>query len=378
MAILNSWQRLDRVLLGQQFGNGSAGTATISADPNTRATVTGTAATSTSTLGSAILSNGDVCVLHQTQGTGAGQWEIQKVLSGGGTTSITWITPLQYTYGTGAQCIKFNLNSVVTVNAHSIPAWNGTTGGVEVINGANSITVAQALTGTGLGFRGGNAIAQTGEGTPGVLGPAAYSGEGTVGASVQGTSANGNGGGGGQNRYGGNPHDGAGGGGGGHAVAGTTAADTGAPGGTGGGAVGEADLTITDLGGGGGGASVQSGGDASAGGAGGGIIILISKSVIITGSIVNAGANSGATAHGTGGGGAGGAILVVAGTVTLGSNLITALAGAAGTASNGVNGGDGSVGRIAVHHSGAVTGTTNPSYTDVIEKNQNAGVQIIG
>ena len=46
MATLNSWQKISRVL-SSDFGDGASGSATISSDPNTRATFTGTA-TSTS------------------------------------------------------------------------------------------------------------------------------------------------------------------------------------------------------------------------------------------------------------------------------------------------------------------------------------------
>lgn len=358
MGVLSQWQKISRVLGGLPFGNGSAGNTTISSDPNTRATVIGTADATTSTLGSAILQNGDICILHQTQGAGAGQWEVQKVLSGGGTTSITWLVPLKYTYGAGAQCIKFSLNLAVTVNAHSPTAWNGSTGGVEVICGRNSITIAQALIGTGLGFRGGNSVNDSGNGL-------AYAGEGTVGATIKQTSANGNGGGGGNSQYQA-PIDDVGGGGGGNGAAGSPAATTYGTPGAGGLEVGAGDLTTIDLGGGGGGASAQTSEDASNGGNGGSIVILISKSVIITGSIVNGGNNSGSSSKSTGGGGAGGSVLIVAATVTLGSALITALGGTSLNPTDGDGkGGDGSVGRVAVHHSGAVTGTSNPTFTDV-------------
>lgn len=49
----------------------------------------------------------------------------------------------------------------------------------------------------------------------------------------------------------------------------------------------------------------------------------------------------------------------------LGSNLLTATGGAGGTETRA--GGNGSTGRIAVHHYGTVTGTTNPTFTDVTD-----------
>jgi hypothetical protein len=56
--------------------------------------------------------------------------------------------------------------------------------------------------------------------------------------------------------------------------------------------------------------------------------------------------------------------LVVCQTAALGTNALVSTGGAGGTGSGG-NGGGGSVGRIAIHHSGAITGTTNPTFTDV-------------
>jgi hypothetical protein len=371
MAVLNSWQRIDRVISGKPFGDGADGSATISSDPNTRATITGTATQSTSTLGSAILSNGDVCILHQTQGTGAGQWEIQKVSSGGGTTSITWTKPLQYTFGTGAQCIKFNLNNVVTVNAHSITGWNGTTGGIEVICGKTSITVAQALNGnganagtlgnwpiTGGGFRGG----WSDEGTN----SHGLQGEGVTGGGSQSASANGIGAGAG----GGNANYNAGGGGG-HAVAGTAGSGSGADNGAAGGAAGDtSDLTTMVFGGGGGGATGTAGSHTTTaingGGNGGGIIILISNSITMSSTAtVGGGAVTTSGVRILGGAGAGGSVLLICGIATLGTNNITSLGGAAHGSPE--TGGAGAVGRIAIHHSGTVTGTTSPTFDDTSE-----------
>ena len=69
---------------------------------------------------------------------------------------------------------------------------------------------------------------------------------------------------------------------------------------------------------------------------------------------------------GGGGGGAGGSCLIACQVATLGTNVITATAGTGGASGGaGGNGGNGSVGRIAIHHSGTVTGTTNPTFTDV-------------
>src|SRR5258708_2588576 len=172
MSNLNAWQKLDRVIAGRPFGDGAAGNSTISSDPNTRATASGSSGSSSLTIGSSVLSNGDVFVIHQTQGSGHDQWEINKVLSGGGTTSITCFAPLHYSYGSGAQVIKFSMNSNVTVNNHTIAGWDGSKGGIEVICGRISVVGSGTITGTGTGFRGGSnsgssADGQQGEGYPG-------------------------------------------------------------------------------------------------------------------------------------------------------------------------------------------------------------------
>lgn len=374
MAVLNSWQRIDRVLSGKPFGDGADGNATISSDPNIRATITGTAGQNTGTAGSTSFANGDVVLLHQTQGANAGKWEINRVSSGGGTTSLTFKKPLQYTYGTGAQIIKVPMYDVVSVNTHAITNWNGSIGGVEIIVGKTSISVNGVITanggnggngiaggmstgGTGAGFAGGN-------GQSGINGYQAFSGAGTTGAQAQQFTPRGNGGGGGRNSS-----SATSGGGGGNVITGTNGSGSGNPG-QGGTGIGSADLTTLVLGGGGGGGSKDSSTEgAGAGGAGGGIVILISEAITTTSGIT---ANGGSGGSGTGGGprpggggGAGGSILFICSTATLGSNVNTATGGAGGGGT--ATGGAGAVGAIAVHHSGTVTGTTNPTFTDVFD-----------
>lgn len=348
MGVLNSYQRLDRVIPGKPWGDGSAGNATISSDPNTRETVTGTAGQNTSTIGSAILSNGDVVFLIQMQGTGAGQHEIQRVQSGGGTTSITWTKNLQFTYGTGAQAIKFSMNDEATVNAHSPTGWNGSVGGIEVICGKKSITVNGAINGSGTGFRGGPKSTTNGVN--------AYQGESTLGYGGQSLSANGMGGG------GGNECSGAGGG---HVASGGSTSQNGKTA-VGGGTGGSDDLTTMILGGAGGGSQWGGASQCGDGGNSGGIAILISKNIVLNAGVpVNGASSTGGTNRG-GGGGAGGSVLLVCETASLGTNQITSAAGS-GYPGSESTGGNGSVGRIAVHHSGTVTGTTSPTFTNITD-----------
>jgi len=376
MAVLNKWQRIDRVISGKPFGNGSAGDVTISSDPNTRATIIGTATLTSGTAGSTAFANSDVVVLHQAYGTGAGQWEINRVVSGGGTTSLVFSKALNYTYVTGAQIVKIPQYKTATVSAHTITAWTGTTGGLWVIAANTSITLGGTLNASGVT---GSATTSDGDGTSGggfrgggckFGNPiTAYSGDGATGLRTQQNGARGNGGGGGYNGTGF-----AGGGGGGNGTAGGAGGGS-TYGGTGGGAGaadGVADLTNMMMGGGGGGASrdatSKSAGD---GGSGGGIVILIGKNIVTSShgvtSTGGAGGNGAADFGSGGGGAAGGSILFVCGTATLGTTKNLTAAGAGGAGGCEADGGAGGVGRIAVHHSGTVTGTTNPTFSDTTD-----------
>lgn len=362
--MLNSWQRIDRVLSGFPFGNGSDGAYSSATIPTlTKDSCSGTATSTTLTTAGSTFANGDVLLIHQTRGTGVGQWEINRVSSGGGTATLTLQVALNYTYtdsgASQAQATKIPMYSNVTVESGTwtVPAWDGNTGGILVFASNGTTTVTGTISGSGKGHVGGSAnIVNNGSG---------YQGEGTGGSSALSTSANGNSGGGGQGNTGsGGQPAGAGGG---NGAAGTSATVA-----VGGSAVGSSDLITLCLGGaGGGGATNSSGTDGErggAGGSGGSAIFIFSKYITISGSIVangNNGSNTGGIHSGGGGGGAGGSSLVVCQTASLGSSLITASAGAGG--SGGAGGAAGGTGRIAVHHSATVTGTTSPTFTDVTD-----------
>jgi hypothetical protein len=358
MGVLNTYQRLDRVLPGLPFGNGSAGSVTISSDPNTRDTCTGTASSTTLTTGSATFANGDVLLIHQTKGTGAGQWEINRVASGGGSTSLTLQVALQYSYVSGAQAIKIPMYSTATISSYTPTAWNGSVGGIDIICGNISIT-GGGVSASSVGFRGGSG--KVGNGTSDWGG---QSGEGTTGGLVnQQSSANGNGAGGGANSGGSNRN---GGGGGGCATSGQpgnlNGKGSGGPG-AGGGSAGSSDLTSIVLGGGGGQQGFYGGWTPGPGGNGGGILILISKSITISSGITSNGGAGGGVNAGSGGG-AGGSILLICRDASVGT-YISATGGAGANPGADGSGGNGSDGRIAIHHSGTVTGTTNPTFTDI-------------
>lgn len=361
---LYAWQKIDRVLTGSSFGDGASGSATISSDPNTRATATGTASSASVTAGSTSFANGDLVLLHQTQGTGAGQWEINRVSSGGGTTSLTMQIALQYTYGTGAQIIKVPRYTTATVSAHSVTAWNGTTGGIEVLAANTSVTISGALNAASVGFRGEKT--EINENQNGIQG------ESQSGTGTRSRSANGTGGGGGTyvsaDRKGG-------GAGGGNATAGENGQTKDLSlGGLSGTTTNNDDLSSMTFGGAGGqGAYYGQSAAISQAGNSGGIVVIFAKSFTNSSSVsVNGetGTNA-AAATGGGGSGAGGNILIVCETASLGTNTLTAAGGSRTVEdSNNGYGGAGGNGRIAIHHSGTVTGSTNPTFYDIAYSSQ--------
>jgi len=372
MAVLSSFQKITRVLPGMPFGSGADGAYSSATIPTlTKDSCSGTATSTTLTTAGSTFANGDILLIHQTRGTGAGQWEINKVASGGGSTSLTLQVANHYTYtdsgASQAQAIKIPQYTNVTVQSGTwtVPAWDGNVGGIGVFASKGTVMVTGNVTGASIGFRGtasdGAQIRLTG-----------YQGEGTSGDNTtRSTSANGTGGGGGEYASGGAGHPGAGAGGG-HALAGSNGG-SGDPGvgGTQGAQGGSADLVTAIFGGSGaqGGTDQSNPATAGVGGNSGGGWIIFARNIVFSGTNNVNGANgtnsSNSSWGGGGGGGSGGFCLIACSTATLGSNLITATAGTGGT--GGGTGGTGSVGRIAVHHSGTVTGTTNPSFTDITD-----------
>jgi len=333
------------------FGNGSTG-STYAVPSNEGCS--STLASKTLTLASAgSFSDGDLILIHQTRGTNAGHWQLNKILSGAGTTTLTLESDTTLAYADSganqAQVIEINQYEDLTVGALTVPDWDGSKGGIVAILDKGTCTVDSTINGTGKGHLLG---VQDGSSAPG------QQGEGTGGAGANLNAANGNGGGGGNYSSG----TWGGGGGGGNGAAGTTGQTNthigSAAGGVGGSAVGSASLVTMNLGGGGGASKDRSGGD------GGGMAFIFANNIVITGAITM-GAVVGATRasgdlEGAGGGGAGGSVLLKAVTATLGSGLITCPGAAGGTAPK-ANGGAGAVGRIHLDYSDSFTGTTSPS-----------------
>ena len=337
------------------FGNGHDGSTYVTP---AYAGCSGTISTKAVTIDTAsTFADGDLVLIHQSRGTSAGVWELNKIASGGGTTSLTMEHDLMNTYtdsgASQAQVIELKEYNNLTVSSTiTAPLWDGNKGGIIAFLDKGTATISGSLVATGRGFDGypgDTDPGRQGEGTPSIGGTrtTAANGSGAGGGAV-----------GGSNRC-------AGGGGGGHATSGGTGGTggTGSAGGVGGGVVGNAALTLMDMGGAGG----SGGGDIGAGGSagnGGGIIVIIAKQIVVTGTIYSRGNNGGATSgtyEGCGGAGAGGSVLLKAEIATLGTTKIVATGGTGGTYSGAPSGGSGGTGRIHLDYSGSYTGTTSPT-----------------
>lgn len=340
--------------------------------------------------------NGDFVMIHQSRGSSYSFWELNCIVSGAGTATLTLLLPLCNTYtdttSDKAQVVEMKDYSKVTINTGhtiSVSAWDGNSGGIipffcNGITTINGILTASGTNGalskdylpantSGGGFLGGKS-SHAGSGSD-VRG---YCGEGLLVPYSQG-AANGVGGGGGfvdnegtGDRYGGP------GGGGGNATAGTAGDNvSGANGGDAGGTAGNAGLTLMSFGGGGGGGALRQGDiyTAGAGGSGGGIILIISKMIVFgaSGSIKAIGGNGGSApdypAHG--GGGAGGSILLKTQMpVDLGTGKVLASGGTGGRADgySGAKAGNGGTGRIHCDCATLISGTTTPTIDARIDK----------
>jgi len=369
-----TWRSDDTDTWLDAFGAGGSGTSY--AVPSNEG-CSGTISTSTLTLATAgTFANGDLVLIHQTRGTGVGTWELNKITSGGGTTTLTMAYTLTNTYtdsgASQAQVIEMNQYDGLTTGAITAPAWDGSKGGILAWFDKGTTTIDNTLTLTGKGFSGGPGVSNVNR--------AGYKGEGTPGLyltpsplEMDNRAANGNGGGGGAGNVVSGNHP-TGGGGGGNGASGQNGQRASGAGGTGGSSVGNAGLTSNNFGGGGGGCDQD--GAAPAGGAGGGIAFIFSKNITITGGITLNGNTGAVSSNGYGGttssaGGAGGSCLLKCETATLGSTLITASGGSQISATWA--GGAGSVGRIHIDYSTSYTGTTTPTIDATLDSTIVAG-----
>lgn len=348
------------ILPSRPFGNGTDGVVTLSSDPHTRRTGSGSSGNNTLTINSGAYSNGDVVLIHETDGLSFAtedNWDVAQIVSGGGTTSLTLGSNLTRNFST-AQVLDVKMYSALTINSFTPTGWGGSTGGIVALaarsqcNWAGTITLAGnsgsssgsdqgGKPGVGGGFRGGwNSMD----------GSHAQQGGGYPGGGSENQTANGNGGG------GGNPSGDTGGAGGGGAVAGSNASKGSAVGGS---AVGNTTLTSAILGGGGGGG--RNDGDQNAGGGGsggGGIFLWVNELTYVSGGVNLNGGNGGSSSAGAtsgGGGGGGGFGFFNFANGTINSNF-KALAG-----SGQNNGGNGGNGRFRVNYGRTFSGNTNPA-----------------
>lgn len=345
----------------QGFGNGQDGSATLSGtDAPIDSSCSGTGGTKSLSATNASFADDRIILIHQSRGTGAGNWEL-NVIDSYSAGTITTLFDLVNTYtdsgASQAQVLQLKEYTDVTISGtFTGKAWDGNVGGIVAFLVTGNVDITGTLTVSGKGFRGGT----------GVAGTTGNQGEGTGGAGSGSTAANGNGGGGGQGV--GTGAESSGGGGGGNGAAGEAGINNHTTAGSSGAASGSADLSTMTFGGGGGG-SARGGtttGTGGSGGVGGGIVaIWCGGTLTVTGSINlngTAGTNGIPDEGGGGGGGAGGSGYFVCGIMICGTNLITAAGGAYGNPANGnsYRGGTGAVGRIAIEACD-ITGSTSPT-----------------
>lgn len=349
-----------------KFGDGSDGAYSSSGnatDAPIDSSCSGTSGTTSLSATNASFTAGQLILIHQTRGTGSGNWELNRIESyttGTITTSKNLINTYTDSGASQAQVLVMKQYTTFTQNSgHTLTAkaWDGNVGGIIAFLCNGTTTIDGTITSNYKGFLGGD---------PRTSGSAnAYSGEGTGGTKNQqiGT-ANGNG------ASGSSVPTNTAGGGGGNGTAGSSGQGTPSdrqPGQT----AGNAALTSMVFGGGGGGIVNNVSATAVAGN-GGGIILIISKTITINSStgLIKADGENGDNQVGgdyarSPGGGAGGSVLIKSTNATLGTNKITVAAGSAGVASGGTSGnlqgGAGGVGRIHLDYSVSYTGTTTPS-----------------
>ena len=305
---------------------------------------------------------GDAVLIHQTQGTNAGCWEINRAISdfGGGTATYQLAKPLKCNYASGgnnhAQIQRVPQYTACSVSGTMTPlsGWNGTWGGIFAVMCSETMTVSGSISTDGTGYLGGSMISPP----AGPCGVAGNQGEGIAGGrNTRSTSSNVNGGGGGWEC---NNNGGAGGG---HATAGASGHGGTSSGGT---VVGESTMSSAILFGGAGGSGAP-GNDGREyggyGGNGGGIVWIGANTLVVNGAITARGASGQGDRYNDrevygGGGGAGGSIKIQTAIATLDSNRLQANGGSGG--SSGRSGGAGGTGRIRIEYCDTLSGSTNP------------------
>lgn len=394
--ITNSYAQLKDLSQAIDFGTGSDGSITISANKNintdTIATsrtcadainysvtaLTTNSATLSSTPDAGCLTAGDEILLINLQGISSnyanvGNYETLRVESISGNL-ITFTQNKTKYYGNNTNddsnigtattnqrvmlqrvpnYTDVTIDSGITLTAN---AWNGTKGGVLLFKANGTVTNNGTMDMSGKGYRGGNT---------------AINGESYAGLSLSGFG----GGGGGVRTSSGcwSYSGGGGGGGGGYGSLGATGqAGPAGSGGQGGVVFGVPRLVVKSFfGGAGGGGGEGACGGGGTGGNSGGIINILANSFDNNGDIKSNGLNGTTSGGGGGGGGAGGSVSLSTVNADFGTNLVMATGGlgspdggwdAGSWAGDGGNGGNG---RIAIFPSNEyafeINGTTNPT-----------------
>lgn len=335
-----------------KFGNGSDGAYAPSTgtDAPIDSACSGSVNTNLLTASNGSFAAGQLILIHQTQGSNAGVWELNRIESytpGTITTSFN----LKNNYASGAQVLVIpqhssgNIAGGVTV---SVKPWNGTTGGIyaKFVNGIFNID--GTLAANGAGYRGGNGASNTNTG--------AFRGENYNGTGYNDHSQSAN------LSAGGGGFFGAGAG-----YNGTVAYQS------------DPNLVTRFVPGSAGGGGNSNSGAGGQGGFGGAIVLIIAKVITVTGFINANGSNGtvGAGNQGAGGSAAGGCILLKGQVITLGSSLVTASGGTtdgsatadpggvgAGSEAIAGQGGQNKVaGKGVIHadYSGSFSGSTTPT-----------------
>lgn len=325
---------------------------------------------------------GQEILIHQSQGAGAGAWEIANVSAVAGNELTLGAALLhKYTSAAGtsnhAQAViveKYATLDVPVGMVLAAPAWNGETGGILALDVAGAMTVEGVVSMAGRGYRGTSHTCQAMGGMRYTCADG-FAGESSLGPGQKSLANNGMGGGGGARGQ-----DCGMGAGGSYGTAGQVGVNNAggncavvpkpmdSPAGN---LLGNANLTVNMFfgGAGGEGGSDEDGSYPGKGGNGGGIVFIKAGSLAVTGTVITnggAGGNGNSTACGGGGcgmsgggAGAGGAIRIVAPMVNLTGATVTSVGGTGGTCTCGGNAGNGGNGRIAIQ--GALIGTTTPA-----------------
>src|SRR5438045_1091315 len=116
-------------LIAPVFGNSSDGTLSVSGsttDAPIDSACTGTSGTTSLTATNASFAASQRVLIHQTRGTGVGNWELNTIASYVAGT-ITTVSPLANTYASGAQVLVVKQHSGVTISGTlTAKAWTGT------------------------------------------------------------------------------------------------------------------------------------------------------------------------------------------------------------------------------------------------------------